>query len=51
MTMVIATILRGLYLEIFSKIYVSMKENHTDKETADRNLVKSDHINQGLIQH
>ena len=50
MTMIIATILGGQYLEIFSNIYVSMKENHTHNEIADKNLVKSDHITQGLIQ-
>ena len=50
MTMIIATILGGHYLEIFSNVYVSMKENHTDNETADKNLVKSDHVTQSLIQ-
>ena len=50
MTMIIATILGGHWLGIFTKIYVSVKENHTDNEIADKNLIKSDHTTQGLIQ-
>ena len=40
----------GTLLRDFQQHYVSMKENHADNEIADKNLVKSDHITQGLIQ-